>query len=121
MVCVLPDEETNPRCRALANGRFRKVDQNGGTLYPVPNPDRDLEISLDLDVVSAIGPRCHILPVEATFEAKPVWQKDRGCAKRTVADVAGYDGPTWLGTPNGVSAFSPSPSRVAGVPGSPAP
>jgi subtilase family serine protease len=54
-----------PPC-TTANGCFRKVDQNGGTLYPAPNPDWDLEISLDLDMVSAVCPKCHILLVEAT-------------------------------------------------------
>jgi subtilase family serine protease len=54
-----------PPC-TTANGCFRKVDQNGGTLYPAPSPDWDLEISLDLDMVSATCPTCHILLVEAT-------------------------------------------------------
>jgi subtilase family serine protease len=54
-----------PPCTS-ANGCFRKVDQSGGTLFPTPNPDWDLEISLDIDMVSAICPNCHILLVEAT-------------------------------------------------------
>jgi subtilase family serine protease len=54
-----------PPC-TTANGCFRKVNQTGGTLYPAPNPDWDLEISLDLDMVSAVCPNCHILLVEAT-------------------------------------------------------
>jgi subtilase family serine protease len=54
-----------PPC-TTANGCFRKVDQNGGTLYPAPSPDWDLEISLDLDMVSATCPNCHILLVEST-------------------------------------------------------
>jgi subtilase family serine protease len=54
-----------PPC-TTANGCFRKVDQTGGTLYPAPSPDWDLEISLDLDMVSATCPNCHILLVEAT-------------------------------------------------------
>jgi subtilase family serine protease len=49
-----------------ANGCFRKVNQTGGTLPPPPNPDWGLEISLDLDMVSAVCPNCHILLVEAT-------------------------------------------------------
>jgi subtilase family serine protease len=48
-----------------ANGCFRKVNQTGGTLpMPPPNPDWSLEISLDLDMVSAVCPNCHILLVE---------------------------------------------------------
>jgi subtilase family serine protease len=49
-----------------ANGCFRKVDQNGGTSYPRSNVGWAEEISLDLDMVSAICPNCHILLVEAT-------------------------------------------------------
>src|ERR671939_763487 len=49
-----------------ANGCFRKVNQNGGTLpMPAPSPDWALEISLDLDMVSAVCPNCHILLVES--------------------------------------------------------
>jgi subtilase family serine protease len=52
-----------PAC-TTANGCFRKVNQTGGTIYPAPSPDWGLEISLDLDMVSAICPNCHILLVE---------------------------------------------------------
>jgi subtilase family serine protease len=55
-----------PPC-TTANGCFRKVNQTGGTLpMPPPSPDWALEISLDLDMVSAVCPNCHILLVEAT-------------------------------------------------------
>lgn len=53
-----------PPC-TTANGCFRKVDQTGGTNYPTPDPGWATEISLDLDMVSAICPNCHILLVEA--------------------------------------------------------
>src|SRR5919202_1151076 len=54
-----------PPC-TTANGCFRKVNQSGGTLpMPAPSPDWALEISLDLDMVSAVCPNCHILLVEA--------------------------------------------------------
>jgi len=49
-----------------ANGCFRKVDQNGGTSYPRSNGGWSQEISLDLDMVSAVCPNCHILLVEAS-------------------------------------------------------
>ena len=49
-----------------ANGCFRKVDQSGGTTYPRGNRGWAQEISLDLDMVSAVCPNCHILLVEAT-------------------------------------------------------
>ncbi|MEY9855482.1 hypothetical protein ABH935_001086 [Catenulispora sp. GAS73] len=48
-----------------ANGCFRKVNQSGGTSYPPPNAGWAGEISLDLDMVSAIAPGAHILLVEA--------------------------------------------------------
>ena len=49
-----------------ANGCFAKVNQNGvqGS-YPAPDAGFAQEISLDLDMVSAICPHCHILLVEA--------------------------------------------------------
>ncbi|WP_431953727.1 carboxypeptidase regulatory-like domain-containing protein [Actinacidiphila sp. bgisy167] len=53
-----------PAC-TTDNGCFRKVDQRGGTDYPVPDPGWAGEISLDLDMVSAIAPNAHILLVEA--------------------------------------------------------
>jgi subtilase family serine protease len=54
-----------PAC-TTANGCFRKVDQNGGTAFPRKNASWAEEISLDVDMVSAICPNCHILLVEAT-------------------------------------------------------
>jgi subtilase family serine protease len=54
-----------PAC-TTANGCFRKVNQDGEQgNYPLPNPDWELEESLDLDMVSAICPKCRILFVEA--------------------------------------------------------
>ncbi len=54
-----------PAC-TTANGCFRKVNQNGGTTYPSPNVGWAEEISLDLDMASAICPQCKILLVEAS-------------------------------------------------------
>jgi len=48
-----------------ANGCFSKVDQNGGTAYPRGDMGWAEEISLDLDMASAICPNCKILLVEA--------------------------------------------------------
>ncbi|HEY6468224.1 MAG TPA: IPT/TIG domain-containing protein [Candidatus Dormibacteraeota bacterium] len=56
-----------PAC-TTANGCFQKVDQTGGNDYPGPPPAGDNwipEIGLDLDMVSAICPNCHIILVEA--------------------------------------------------------
>ena len=54
-----------PAC-TTANGCFRKVNQSGGTSFPRNNTGWAEEMSLDLDMVSAICPNCHILLVEAT-------------------------------------------------------
>lgn len=53
-----------PAC-TTANGCFRKVDQRGETSYPEPDAGWAGEISLDLDMVSAVAPLAHILLVEA--------------------------------------------------------
>jgi subtilase family serine protease len=55
-----------PAC-TTANGCFRKVNQAGvqGS-YPRGNTGWAQEISLDVDMVSAVCPNCHILLVEAT-------------------------------------------------------
>ena len=54
-----------PAC-TTANGCFKKINQNGAT-SPLPAGDYGwaLEISLDLDMVSAACPDCHILFVAA--------------------------------------------------------
>jgi hypothetical protein len=49
-----------------ANGCFTKVNQSGGTSYPVFNLGWAQEQALDLDMVSAICPGCKILLVQAT-------------------------------------------------------
>ncbi|MEU6970331.1 putative Ig domain-containing protein [Kitasatospora aureofaciens] len=53
-----------PAC-TTANGCFKKIDQNGGSSYPASDTGWAGEISLDLDMVSAIAPNAHILLVEA--------------------------------------------------------
>jgi hypothetical protein len=57
-----------PAC-TTANGCFRKVNQRGGTSYPHSDGGWAQEISLDLDMASAICPNCHILLVEADSAA----------------------------------------------------
>jgi hypothetical protein len=49
-----------------ATGCFQKVNQTGGTTYPAASRMWATEISLDLDMVSATCPACHIILVEAT-------------------------------------------------------
>ena len=53
-----------PACTTL-NGCFKKVSQTGTTAYPRADAGWATEISLDLDMVSATCPDCHILLVEA--------------------------------------------------------
>jgi N-acetylneuraminic acid mutarotase len=48
-----------------ANGCFTRVDQRGGTDFPMEDPSWQREEALDLDMVSAICPNCHIVLVEA--------------------------------------------------------
>jgi len=54
-----------PPC-TTSNGCFSKVNQYGGTGYPPSNSGWAGEISLDVDMASAICSTCHILLVEAT-------------------------------------------------------
>jgi len=54
-----------PAC-TTANGCFKKVNQSGAASpLPVADAGWGLEISLDLDMVSAVCPQCHIMLVEA--------------------------------------------------------
>nr|WP_244904226.1 S53 family peptidase [Streptacidiphilus jiangxiensis] len=54
-----------PAC-TTANGCFQKVDQTGGTNYPSADSGWAGEISLDLDMVSAVAPNANIILVEAS-------------------------------------------------------
>jgi Putative Ig domain len=76
---------------------FKKVNQNGAT-SPLPaeaptDDDWTLEESLDLDMASAICPKCNIVLVEAT--------NDSGTglfvAENTAASLAGYISNSWGG------------------------
>jgi subtilase family serine protease len=57
-----------PPC-TTAGGCFSKVNQSGGTAPPRPNGGWAQEISLDLDMASAVCPNCKILLVEANSNA----------------------------------------------------
>jgi subtilase family serine protease len=54
-----------PAC-TTANGCFRQVSETGSSTLPSNNASWSQEISLDLDMASAICPNCHILLVEAS-------------------------------------------------------
>lgn len=53
-----------PAC-TTANGCFTKVNQTGGSAYPLANGGWALEISLDVQIAHAACPNCKILLVEA--------------------------------------------------------
>jgi len=53
-----------PAC-TTANGCFHKINQRGGTTPPAGDPGWGVEISLDVQAVSAACPSCKILLVEA--------------------------------------------------------
>lgn len=57
-----------PPC-TTANGCFRKVDQHGGANFPTYYGAWAGEISLDIQMVSAVCPNCHILLVESDTSA----------------------------------------------------
>jgi subtilase family serine protease len=68
-----------------ANGCFKKVNQTGGTSsYPKTDGGWAQEISLDLDMVSAICPNCKIVLVEATTPSFA----NLGTAENTAASLA---------------------------------
>ena len=87
-----------PPCTS-ANGCFKKLDENGGTSYPTTvDPHWELEISLDLDAVSAVCPNCNIDLVEADSDQ---WS-DLGTAQSTADDQPGVAVITdsWYAAPN---------------------
>ncbi|WP_051950757.1 S53 family peptidase [Actinacidiphila yeochonensis] len=59
-----------PAC-TTGNGCFTKVGQDGSASLPVTDGGWAVEISLDLQAVSAACPGCHILLVEANTPALP--------------------------------------------------
>jgi subtilase family serine protease len=75
-----------PAC-TTDNGCFKKVDQNGGNQYPPPNTAWAQEISLDLDMVSAICPNCNILLVEATSSSMKNLETAEDAAAQLGANV----------------------------------
>ena len=78
-----------PACTS-AGGCFRVVNQNGRT-SPLPSSGRgsgwDLEITLDVSMISAACPHCHILVVEANQPSLPALGKAEDTAARLGAQV----------------------------------
>ncbi|HEU5428809.1 MAG TPA: hypothetical protein VFU74_18155 [Actinocrinis sp.] len=95
-----------------ANGCFRKVNQSGGTSYPTADSGWAGEISLDLDMVSAIAPSAHILLVEANSAN----MNDLGAAENeAVALGAKFVSNSWGGPED--SSVSSSDSSYFNHPG----
>jgi subtilase family serine protease len=86
-----------------ANGCFRKVNQSGAA-GPLPAADAGwaTEISLDLDMVSAICPSCHILLVEA---ASPN-QSDLSIAENAAASLGATEISNSYGSSESISETS---------------
>ena len=76
-----------PDC-TTANGCFRKLNQDGlPGPYPLPNAGWAAEISLDVDMVSAICPNCNIVLVESNTNSF----SNIVTAEDTAASIAGID------------------------------
>ncbi len=94
-----------PPC-TTANGCFKKVNQDGvqGNYPPVANPDWEPEIALDVEMVSAICPNCHILLVEANsadeaiVTSNPVQTSDLGTAVDTAVRLGATEVSNSYGT-----------------------
>jgi subtilase family serine protease len=92
-----------------ANGCFRKVNQNGvqGS-YPKADGSWSQEISLDLDMASAICPKCHILLVEATSPSfvNLATAVDRAAAMGATVISNSYGGPEYSTEANDESHYN---------------
>src|SRR3954447_23303008 len=94
-----------PPC-TTANGCFRKVNQDGeqGNYPPIANPSWEPEIALDVEMVSAICPNCHILLVEANSAdeavatSNPVQHSDLGAAVDTAVNLGATEVSNSYGT-----------------------
>jgi len=82
-----------PSCTS-ANGCFAKIDQRGGTAYPVGDAGWGQEIALDLDMASAVCVNCKILLVEADSSsyANLGAAVDRAAARGATAISNSYGG-----------------------------
>ena len=94
-----------PPC-TTANGCFKKVNQDGeqGNYPLVANPSWEPEIALDVEMVSAICPNCHILLVEANSAdeaiatSNPVQHSDLGAAVDTAVNLGATEVSNSYGT-----------------------
>src|SRR3954452_2638859 len=102
-----------PSC-TTANGCFRKVNQDGeqGNYPPIANPSWEPEIALDVEMVSAICPNCHILLVEANSAdeavatSNPVQHSDLGAAVDTAVNLGATE------VSNSYGSVGPEPNQT---------
>jgi subtilase family serine protease len=102
-----------PPC-TTANGCFRKVNQDGerGNYPLVANPSWEPEIALDVEMVSAICPNCHILLVEANsadeaiVTSNPVQHSDLGSAVDTAVNLGATE------VSNSYGSVGPEPNQT---------
>jgi subtilase family serine protease len=83
-----------PKCTTKSHC-LRIMNQSGGSRLPRANNGWAAEESLDLDMVSAICPRCHIVLVEASSTSTA----SLGTAERTAARKAHFVSNSWSGGP----------------------
>jgi subtilase family serine protease len=96
-----------PPCTS-ANGCFRRVNQSGGTTAPAANASWGQEISLDLDMASAICPSCKVLLVEASSNsfADLSAAVDRAAAMGATQISNSYGGGEYLGEASDQSHYN---------------
>lgn len=102
-----------PPC-TTANGCFSKVNQSGTkTSYPRTNTGWDQEQALDLDMVSAMCPTCHILLVEATSTS----YVNLGTAENTAASTPGVHvvSNSYGGSESGTQSYEANYYTHAGI------
>jgi hypothetical protein len=85
-----------PAC-TTSNGCFRQVNQAGGTSLPADSVQWASEISLDLDMVSATCPNCHILLLEASIP----YSTDLGAAENEAVALGATEISNSYGGPEG--------------------
>jgi subtilase family serine protease len=100
---------------ACGSGCFRKVNQSGGTTPPRADGGWAQEISLDLDMASAICPNCKILLVEASSSSLANLAAAEATAKRLGATVISnsYGGSEFSGESSYASQYSGVPITVS--------
>ena len=96
-----------------ANGCFKKVNQDGQqSNYPLANPQWNPEVALDVEMVSAICPKCHILLVEANSAdeavaaSNPVQSSDLGTAVDTAVKLGATE------VSNSYGSVGPEPNQT---------